>query len=127
MADLLRSGSTMLNLACSVCNNPIFRNRDGNTYCPTCNRKVIITNDKNDRNNGIERSNIYSNQEHNTIKQNYQFNWLNLLQDVIIEKINLITTKLKDESQLQLIETYTELLRNFFDVLSKIQIYRETI
>ena len=42
MADLLRSGNTMLNMACPVCNNPLFRNKEGNTFCPTCNRNVVI-------------------------------------------------------------------------------------
>ena len=45
MANLLKSGFTMINLACPVCSNPIFRDKNGNTFCPICNRKVVIVND----------------------------------------------------------------------------------
>jgi uncharacterized Zn finger protein (UPF0148 family) len=46
MADLLRSGYTMLNIACPVCNNPIFQNREKNKFCPTCNREVLVVDNK---------------------------------------------------------------------------------
>ncbi|MEJ2295973.1 MAG: Sjogren's syndrome/scleroderma autoantigen 1 family protein [Candidatus Lokiarchaeota archaeon] len=45
MANLLKSGFTMINLACPVCSNPIFRDKNGNIFCPICNRKVVIVND----------------------------------------------------------------------------------
>ena len=126
MADLLRSGSRMLNLACPVCNNPIFRNKDGNTYCPTCNRKVLIVNDQNHKNNRIESSKTYSNEELHNLNRTEKITWLNPLQNVIIEKIKLLTNKLKDETQLQLIEIYTKILTNCFDILNKIQAERES-
>jgi UPF0148 protein len=45
MAELLRSGNTMLNRSCPVCNTPIFRNKEGELFCPSCNRKVMIVDD----------------------------------------------------------------------------------
>ena len=42
MAELLRSGHTMLNLACPVCNNPLFRNKDNEILCPICNKRVLV-------------------------------------------------------------------------------------
>ncbi|MFX0000684.1 MAG: Sjogren's syndrome/scleroderma autoantigen 1 family protein [Candidatus Hodarchaeota archaeon] len=122
MADLLRSGSTMLNMACPVCNNPIFRNRDGNTFCPTCNRKVLIVNDKNHQNN---RNKISYNKKQEIDNQDKQIEILNLLKDVLFEKIEIITNKLKKENHLQLIETYTKILINCFDILMKIPIQKE--
>ena len=113
MADHLRSGSTMLNLACPVCNNPIFRNKDGNIYCPTCNRKVLIVNDQNHKNNRIESSKTYSNEGLNNFNGDQKITWLFSLQKTIIEKIKFITNKLKDETQLQLIETYIKILLKF--------------
>ena len=117
MADLLRSGSTMLKIACPVCNNPIFRNKDGNTFCPTCNRKVLIVNDKNHHNNRIKISN---NKEQEITNQNRQIEILNLLNNVLFEKIEMITNKLKNETQLQLIETYIKILINCIDIVIKI-------
>ena len=45
MANLLRTGYKMLNLSCPVCNNPIFKKKDGEMFCPICDRPVIL-NDK---------------------------------------------------------------------------------
>lgn len=41
MADLLRSGATMLKETCPVCATPIFR-LGKDTFCPKCNRPVAI-------------------------------------------------------------------------------------
>ena len=127
MADLLRSGSTMLNMACPVCNNPIFRNKDGNTYCPTCNRKVLVVNDHYQKNKIIEESKKSSNTEDNLINQKELLDLLNSLQSVILEKVNMVTNKLEEETQIQLIETYTRILVNCFEILNKIEIKRETV
>ena len=41
MADLLRSGATMLSETCPVCATPLFR-LGKDTFCPKCNRPVAI-------------------------------------------------------------------------------------
>jgi UPF0148 protein len=41
MADLLKSGATMLQESCPECHNPLFR-RGKDTFCPNCNRQVVI-------------------------------------------------------------------------------------
>jgi len=41
MADLLRSGATMLQETCPVCATPLFR-LGKDTFCPKCNRPVAI-------------------------------------------------------------------------------------
>jgi len=42
MADLLRQGSTLTELACPVCASPIFRLKNGDLWCAKCEKKVII-------------------------------------------------------------------------------------
>jgi len=124
MADLLRSGSTMLNMACPICNNPTFRNKNGIIFCPTCNRKVLIANSQNHSN---ERTEILHNKEPGTNNQNKQIEILSLLQDVLFEKLEMITDKLKNETHLQLIETYTKMLLNLLDLLNKISVKRDKL
>lgn len=42
MADLLRSGATLTDLACPVCSSPIFKLRSGELWCPKCQKRVVI-------------------------------------------------------------------------------------
>jgi len=124
MADLLRSGNTMLNMACPVCNNPIFRNKDGTIFCPTCNRNVLIVNDSSHQDTTIKKDEIYYKEQENT-RYNTQSELLISLQNALFEKIEIITKELKEETQLQLIETYTKILLNCLEILNKIPFEKE--
>jgi len=42
MADLLRQGSTLTELACPACSSPLFRLKNGDLWCEKCGKKVII-------------------------------------------------------------------------------------
>ena len=42
MADLLRDGSTLTELACPACASPLFRLRNGDLWCAKCEKKVMI-------------------------------------------------------------------------------------
>lgn len=116
MAEFLRSGYTMLNIACPVCNNPIFRDKSGEKFCPSCNRKIII-NDKMTIQNKEKTLFLDQNAQSNKIK--YDSSVYKSLIDVIIKKIEWVTEKLNVETQLDLLEKYTQILSNFYDILKK--------
>ncbi|MHA2007459.1 MAG: Sjogren's syndrome/scleroderma autoantigen 1 family protein [Promethearchaeota archaeon] len=116
MAELLRSGYTMLNIACPICNNPIFRDKKGEKFCPTCNRKVII-NDKITIQNKENTLSLDDNALPKKIEYNYTV--IKSLIDVINKKIQWITEKLNMETQLDLLEKYTLILSHFYDILKK--------
>ncbi|MCK4369819.1 MAG: hypothetical protein E3J52_07365 [Promethearchaeota archaeon] len=120
MADLLRSGNTMLNMACPVCNNPIFRNNEGVNFCPTCNREILVINNKTNQEISTMKNKIQNNKQQKEFHQDRQNELVNLLEDVLFEKIEMITHKLRNESHLQLIENYTKILINCLDLLNKI-------
>jgi UPF0148 protein len=42
MADLLRQGSTLTELACPACSSPLFRLKNGDLWCEKCGKKVIV-------------------------------------------------------------------------------------
>jgi len=42
MADLLRSGATLTDLACPACSSPIFRLRSGDLWCAKCHKMIVI-------------------------------------------------------------------------------------
>ena len=118
MADLLRSGNTMLNMACPVCNNPIFRKKNGEAFCPTCNRKVLILKDKNEYSYKTNEENIVNgNKQEDKIRIQNQAT-LNLLKNALYEKIEWITHRLMSETQIHVIESYSNVLSNFIRILN---------
>lgn len=42
MANLLRQGATLTELACPACASPLFRLKDGMLWCAKCEKKVIV-------------------------------------------------------------------------------------
>ena len=118
MADLLRSGNTMLNMACPVCNNPLFRKKSGETFCPICEKKVLFVKNKTgqDREPIQENAEGFKNQEQINISRYKET--LILLKNAIFEKIKWITQELKTETQIHLIKTYSEILSKFIIILN---------
>jgi UPF0148 protein len=49
MAELLKSGATMLSETCPECGTPLFR-RGKETFCAKCNKPVVIIHDAADEN-----------------------------------------------------------------------------
>lgn len=46
MADLLRQGLTLTELACPACASPLFRLKSGELWCAKCEKKVIVVKDE---------------------------------------------------------------------------------
>ena len=117
MADLLRLGHTMLNIACPVCNNPIFQNKSGEKYCPSCDRKVVVMNDNTAQN--YQKKPLKS---ENTlgIKTNIKETVYTSLEDVISKKIQWLIEKLQIETDIELIRIYVDLMSNLLDLLNKV-------
>jgi UPF0148 protein len=42
MANMLKQGATLTELACPVCASPLFRLKDGQLYCVQCEKLVIV-------------------------------------------------------------------------------------
>jgi len=111
MADLLRTGHKMLNLSCPICNNPIFQNKEGVSFCVICNREVIIADSVSNKN--IEEKETILN------KNTKQGNIPSVLITVLTDKLNWITQKLKKENQLDIIEKYLKILFDLLNLLEK--------
>lgn len=124
MADLLRSGNTMLNMACPVCNNPIFRNKVGDTFCPTCNRNVLIVKDSSFTEKKHDPRGKYQQGQGKDLL-NRKSDIFSSLEEAILEKIEIIIKKLRNETQLHSIEDFTKILLNCLDILNKIPFGKE--
>jgi len=113
MADLLRSGYTMLNLACPECNNPLFRNKNNETFCSICNKKIIFKKDINGQSSSARiTKSLIDNKDGFDISS---------LQQIIEEKITYISKILKDETQINLIERNLKILLHLFKLLKKLR------
>jgi len=42
MADLLRQGATLTDLACPACSSPLFKLKSNDLWCAKCEKKVIV-------------------------------------------------------------------------------------
>lgn len=42
MANLLRSGATMLSYSCPECSSPLFQLKSGEIWCASCQRRVVV-------------------------------------------------------------------------------------
>jgi uncharacterized Zn finger protein (UPF0148 family) len=116
MADLLRTGHKMLNISCPICNNPIFQNKDGVSFCTICNREVIMADSVSDKN--IEEKEIILD------KNTKQVNIPSVLITVLTNKLYWITQKLEKENQLDIIEKYLKLLFDLLNLLEKAKGYK---
>jgi len=113
MADLLKSGHKMLSLSCPICNNPIFQQKSGTTFCAICNREVLLV-DKDSNKNDVDIK--------PTINNPLEITNLNSeINSVLIEKINWIAHKLENETQLHIINEYLELILNLLTILEKLK------
>ena len=112
MADLLRSGNTMLNNSCPLCNNPIFRNKDDELFCPICKRKILFVEKKSQYNNNPKEK--LKDKKH--IANNNVGDFLEI-KLIIIEKIKWASQKLNSETQIDMVERYTKLVKELFELL----------
>ncbi len=116
MADLLKSGHKMLSLSCPICNNPIFQNKSGTTFCAICNREVLLV-DKDSNKNDVALKPTVNNPLEIT-------NLDSEIKSVIIEKINWIAHKLENETQLHIVNEYLELILNLLKILEKLKSFK---
>jgi len=115
MAELLRSGYTMLNLACPICNNPLFRDKNNEIFCSICNKRVLIKKNDISLNNKIEVNSVVNKK---LITDNQKK--INSLKEILEEKVDWISQKLKDETQIDLIESYLRVLTKIYKLLKKL-------
>jgi len=118
MADLLRKGYTMLNLACPICKNPIFKSRSGDMFCPKCDKPVIFSEALNNLPSSIEsetkkiiESNEYINEMETIV----------FLHNVILEKINFLANLFHNETEISRFDNYIGLFEKFLKILLQIQ------
>ena len=118
MASLLRSGHKMLNLSCPECNNPIFKKKNGEIFCPICDRPVILNNKLS--NESIKSDKKLKNENNNDIDRVLDNKTLINLKKIISLKIQEISEIIETENQIINLEAYLNLVQKLLDLYERI-------
>jgi UPF0148 protein len=108
MADLLKSGATMLSDVCPECGNPLFKVK-GEIFCAKCNKPVVYA--KATSQEAMVSSSML----------------LDNVEQTIIVKITEANDLLKTEKDPQRLSAYSNLVFGWLSMLEKIHSLRETM
>jgi len=103
MADLLRQGATLTELACPACASPLFRLRSGDLWCAKCEKKVIIVKE------GEDPSKITG------------LIVLEKLEATLLVKVQEIQNKMEHEQNMEELQKLGALLSGLLENLEKIR------
>jgi UPF0148 protein len=103
MADLLRQGATLTDLACPNCSSPLFRLKDGTLWCGKDEKKVILVKE------GEEEAKVTSSAA------------MDKLEATLMTKIANLQTKIEQTENLDELEKLTRALSELLNSLEKIK------
>ena len=110
MADLLKSGATMLSDTCPVCGSPLFRVK-GEVFCAKCNKPVVY-----------EKATATGPSP--TLSASHL---LDSLEQTIVSKLNEANEALKTEKEPEKLAVYSNLVFGWLSTLEKLRSVRESI
>jgi len=102
MAELLKSGATMLSETCPECGTPLFR-RGKETFCPKCNKPVVIVQTAEDE------SRLLTDRILETSER------------TLLDKIQEVNLAMKSETDPEKLITYGNALATWLDAIEKIR------
>ena len=107
MADLLRRGVTLTNLACPVCASPLFKLKSGELWCAKCQKQVVVV------------------KEGETPLQAAKPLVLTRLEATVIAKIEEIEERIKMETDVDKLQKLGAILSSLLENLEKIRRMKE--
>ena len=103
MADLLRQGATLTDLACPVCSSPLFRLRDGTLWCGKDEKKVVLVKE------GEEEAKVTGNTA------------MDKLEATLMSKVEDLQGKIERTDNMEELEKLTKSLSELLGSLEKIK------
>jgi UPF0148 protein len=104
MADLLRQGATLTDLACPNCSSPLFRLQDGTLWCGKDEKKVVIVKE------GQERS-----------KTEADNPAMDKLENILMSKVADLQVKIEKTNDVEELGKLTNTLSELLSSLEKIK------
>ena len=102
MAELLKSGATMLQETCPQCGTPLFR-KGSATFCAKCNQPVVIIRNIEDQNRLMADQILDSTEQ------------------TLLRKIQQVNTMLKTESDPQKLLAYGNAVKTWLDAIGSLR------
>jgi len=103
MAELLKSGGTMLKESCPQCTSPLFRRPSGDIYCVNCNRKVVIVETEEEAAKATTPTTLAS------------------LEETILFKLQHLEQEIRDEKKTENLQGLVSLINSYLDVLERVR------
>jgi UPF0148 protein len=103
MADQLRQGATLTDLACPACASPLFKTKNGDLWCAKCQKKVVVVKE------GEEPTKITSHM------------LLDTLEATLLEKLQEIQNKMQQEKNIEELQKLGTALSQLLENLEKIR------
>ncbi len=103
MADLLRQGATLTDLACPNCASPLFRLKDGTLWCGKDEKKVILVKE------GEEEAKVTSNVA------------MDKLEATLMVKVQDLQAKIERTDNVEELEKLTNALSELLGSLEKVK------
>lgn len=107
MAELLKSGATMLSDICPECSSPLFRIK-GEVFCAKCNKPVVYA-----RATGPQA----------TVSPSHL---LDSLEQTVVAKLNEANEFLKSEKDPEKLASYSNLVFGWLSTLEKLRAVKES-
>ena len=77
-AELLRQGATMLDIACPICNMPLFRLKNGDIVCPNHGKVYLVKNEEEEKKVSLSLT-------------------LDFIEQTLFKNMNVVADKLKSD------------------------------
>ncbi len=110
MADLLKSGATMLSDTCPVCGSPLFRVK-GEVFCAKCNKPVVY-----------EKATATGPSP--TVSPSHL---LDSLEQTVVAKLSEANEVLKSEKEPEKLAIYSNLVFGWLSTLEKLRSVKESL
>ena len=109
MANLLRQGSTLTELACPACASPLFRLKNGELWCEKCQKKVIVVKEGEEETRATGSSVAFES-----------------LEVTLLGKVQTVQNKIEHEEKPEELQKLNTVLSGLLDNLEKIRKTKKT-
>ncbi len=103
MADLLRGGATLTDLACPACSSPLFRLKDANLWCAQCQKKVVVV------------------KQDEQIEETQRLTSLDTVESTLVAKIGEINEKIREENNVDELQRLNAVMATLLENLERVR------